>query len=38
MARSVYPTNDERADVKHQINQLLGSRVREEYRHSAFRS
>ena len=30
LARSVYMTNDERSDVKRQINVLLGSRIVEE--------
>ena len=30
LARSVYRTNDRRADIKRQINELLGSRILEE--------
>ena len=30
LARSVYKTNDRRADLKRQINELLGSQIREE--------
>ncbi len=30
LARSVYITNDRRAAIKHSINELLGSRLREE--------
>jgi hypothetical protein len=30
LARSVYRTNDQRAELKRQINQLLGSQLIEE--------
>ena len=36
LARAVYRTNDERARIKHQINELLGSRLVEEKSYSAY--
>lgn len=36
LARSVYRTNDRRAEVKRQINQLLGSRLVEEKSYAAY--
>lgn len=37
LARSVYRTNDERARIKHRINELLGSDLREEKSYAAYR-
>jgi len=36
IARSVYRTNDERASVKRQINELLGSKIIEEKSYSSY--
>jgi hypothetical protein len=36
LARRVYQTNDRRADLKRQINQLLGSRLVEEKFYTAY--
>lgn len=36
LARSVYFTNDRRADVKRKINELLGSRIVEEKSYAAY--
>ncbi len=36
LARSVYTTNDERARIKRQINDLLGSRLVEEKSYAAY--
>lgn len=36
LARSVYKTNDERAAVKRQINELLGSKLIEEKSYQAY--
>ena len=36
LARAVYRTNDERARIKHQINELLGSRLVEVKSYSAY--
>lgn len=38
LARSVYVTNDERAQVKRDINSLLGSKIVEEKSYHEFRS
>ena len=35
-ARTVYFTNDRRADAKRRINELLGSRILEEKSHKAY--
>jgi len=37
LARSVYFTNDQRADLKRSINQLLGSRLIEEKSYAEYR-
>jgi hypothetical protein len=36
LARAVYFTNDERMEVKHAINELLGSRLIEEKSYAAY--
>lgn len=36
LARSVYRTNDQRAEVKRQINRLLGSNIIEEKSYAAY--
>ena len=36
LARSVYRTNDQRAEVKYRINELLGSELREEKSYQAY--
>ena len=36
LARAVYFTNDERAAVKRQINELLGSAIMEEKSYAAY--
>lgn len=36
LARSVYQTNDRRAAIKREINELLGSRLREEKSYSDY--
>jgi hypothetical protein len=36
LARSVYVTNDKRMEVKHAINELLGSRIIEEKSYAAY--
>ena len=36
LARSVYKTNDERAQIKHRINHILGSKLVEEKSYTAY--
>ena len=36
LARSVYRTNDRRAALKHQINELLGSKLIEEKSYTSY--
>jgi hypothetical protein len=36
LARSVYRTNDRRADLKRQVNTLLGSRLGDEKQYEAY--
>ena len=38
LARSVYLTNDRRAAVKREINELLGSRIQEEKSYAAYQN
>src|SRR6202035_1689270 len=36
LARSVYRTNDQRAEIKRRINALLGSTIRDEKHYSSY--